>query len=77
MLLRSKFFSSIISDINDEDRTAQSFNIFIDCELAELSQVVLIASLNSKKGNSNRGAAPPKRKMGRRKSLMMSPTENS
>lgn len=51
MLLRSKFFSSV-SDIHDEDRISQSFNIFIDCELSELSSIVLIASLNGKKLNS-------------------------
>ena len=39
MLLRSKFFSSVF-DVNDEERIAPSFNIFIDCELAELNQMV-------------------------------------
>lgn len=39
MLLRSKFFSSVF-DIHDEDRIAPSFNIFIDCELSELNQLV-------------------------------------
>ena len=48
MLLRSKFFSSVF-DLNDEDRIAQSFNIFIDSELAELNQMMIIASLKDKK----------------------------
>lgn len=46
MLYRSKYFSSM-TDIHDEDRISQTFNIFLDCELPELSQVVTIASLNS------------------------------
>lgn len=53
MLLRNKFFSSV-SDMNDEDRISQSFNIFIDCELTELNQVVLISSLHGKKRPSQR-----------------------
>ena len=46
MLLRSKFFSTVF-DIHNEDRISQSFNIFIDCELYELNQMVQLTILNT------------------------------
>ena len=54
ILLRSKFYSSVF-DLHDEDRIAQSFNIFLDCELSELNQLISIAAIhvaNQKKQSS-------------------------
>ena len=66
MLLRSKFFSCVL-DIHDEDRIAQSFNIFVDCELAELNQMIQIASMPIKK------IKPVDAPLKRNKTIMKSP----
>ena len=49
-LSRSKFFSTVF-ELHDQGSVAQSFNIFIDVELSELTNMVSIAETrDGKKG---------------------------